>query len=545
VAIHSHPSRTTGWRYGIALIAVLALGLSSLVAFWRSGQPVVLPDVPAGKLACMSYTPRTILPGAPGGVTAAQMESDLAVLAEETRCVRTYSSTRGMEALPPIVRRHGMKMLLGIWIGTDEKSNEEEIAAALATVRDHADVIDGIIVGNEVLLRHEQSVEALRGFIDRVNQATDVPVTYADVWEFWRRNAELASSVDFITIHILPYWEDDPVGVSEALKHLRDVHAQMQQAFPGRRLLIGETGWPTKGRQREEARPGLVNAARFIREFVAYANGVDLPYNIIEAFDQPWKRANEGTVGGYWGLYSIDGRSKFPLQGPVVEDPTWQRGLGFAAVGALVLLVIGRIAGTARSLREAMLLAAIGIAAGALTYAQWRYLPAANRSTIEWLQSLAGALCGGLLVIGVGIRLARGLGGNGVPALSGGVDAFANPRMPLSTRCLAMLRLAFLFGVAYVCLGLAMDARFRDFPLALTALPALLLALQSLLLRERDRIDTEERMLSGVILLSVAVSAAIEGPHNPPALIWAASCGLLAGATLAAGRQAEPGQHQR
>jgi hypothetical protein len=28
------------------------------------------------------------------------------------------------------------------------------------------------------------------------------PVTYADVWEFWLRNPQLADEVDFITVHM-------------------------------------------------------------------------------------------------------------------------------------------------------------------------------------------------------------------------------------------------------------------------------------------------------------------------------------------------------
>ena len=31
-----------------------------------------------------------------------------------------------------------------------------------------------------------------------------VPVTYADVWEYWLRNREVYEAVDFVTIHILP-----------------------------------------------------------------------------------------------------------------------------------------------------------------------------------------------------------------------------------------------------------------------------------------------------------------------------------------------------
>jgi glucan 1,3-beta-glucosidase len=50
----------------------------------------------------------------------------------------------------------------------------------------------------------------------------------------------------------------------------------------------------------------LVNQARFIREFVSGAEAIGVPYNIIEAVDQAWKRDPEGTVGGYWGILDGD-----------------------------------------------------------------------------------------------------------------------------------------------------------------------------------------------------------------------------------------------
>jgi exo-beta-1,3-glucanase (GH17 family) len=46
--------------------------------------------------------------------------------------------------------------------------------------------------------------------------------------------------------------------------------------------------------------PSRVNEAKFMRGFVAMAEANGWHYNLIEAFDQPWKRASEGAVGGYW-----------------------------------------------------------------------------------------------------------------------------------------------------------------------------------------------------------------------------------------------------
>jgi glucan 1,3-beta-glucosidase len=539
-------------QFLVICAVLLAIAAAALVQHWRNGRPIELPDVPAGKLACLSYTPRQGPQNTPGGVSPAQIEADLTALAAETKCVRTYSSVRGMEALPPIARRLGLRVLLGIWIGTDPQANEEDVAAAIAIAKRDHDVIDGIVVGNEVLLRREQPIEVLRGFLERVRRETGMPVTYADVWEFWRRGAALADAVDFITIHILPYWEDNPVAVEAALQHLRDVHAQMRAEFPGKRLLIGETGWPTQGRQRESARPGVVNAARFVREFVVYANTHDLPYNIIEAYDQPWKRANEGTVGGYWGLFDAGGRPKYPLQGPVVEDPHWRAGWYAAIAGMLAFLAGGIAARTAIGVGAGILLAVAGIAAGAVAYAQWRYHLPANRSVSEWTWSAAGLLCGWLLYGRVIAAIARqGAAGTASTAYVPGADVLSDVfarRRPLratlaGARLDSLLRLALLFGVAYSGLGLALDGRFRDFPVATVVLPVAALCLQHWLTRATaDSPGVEETMLAVIALAAAILVMVLEGPRNGAAWLWCVLSAALALTVLHAGMRA-PRQH--
>ena len=80
---------------------------------------------------------------------------------------------------------------------------------------------------------------------------------------------------------------------------------QVAAAFPGKEILIGETGWPSHGRMREGALPSRINQARFVSEILDRAGRDNFRVNLFEAYDEPWKRRWEGTVGGYWGL--LDG----------------------------------------------------------------------------------------------------------------------------------------------------------------------------------------------------------------------------------------------
>src|SRR6185312_8932292 len=128
-----------------------------------------------------------------------------------------------------------------------------------------------------------------------------------------------------VTIHILPYWEDFPVSASAAASHVTDIYKMIVNSFPGKEIMLGEVGWPSEGRMREGALPSPTNQSRVLHDVVSAAKRGNWPINIIEAFDQPWKRQLEGTVGGHWGLYgAYDRRARFVWGGGVSDHPRWR-----------------------------------------------------------------------------------------------------------------------------------------------------------------------------------------------------------------------------
>ena len=199
-----------------------------------------------------------------------------------------------------------MKVLLGVWIGRDRAKNAHLADIAVALAKDHPGTVAAVIVGSEVLLRGEMTVSDLRQIIRSVKPRVNVPVTYADVWEFWLRYREVGEDVDFITAHFLPYWEDVPPRAEDAAAHVDGIRKQVVAAFPGKEILIGETGWPSHGRMRDGALASRINQARFISEILERARQDNFRVNFFEAYDEPWKRRWEGTVGGYWGLFDGD-----------------------------------------------------------------------------------------------------------------------------------------------------------------------------------------------------------------------------------------------
>ena len=238
--IAGHAARQRWVAAALALAAVLATG------WWAwQGREIELVAAPGGRVQCVSYAPSSrrdeTLVNVGVIVATERIEQDLKLLAERFDCVRTYSQSNGLDEVPRIARGLGLKVLMGVWISRDPAVNEREIASATRIAERDRDVIRGIVVGNEVMLRGEQPPEALAGYIRRVRTATGLPVTYADVWEFWRKyRAALAEEVDFITIHILPYWEDEPAAVADMEARFVEVLDRIKAAFPGKPILIGE-----------------------------------------------------------------------------------------------------------------------------------------------------------------------------------------------------------------------------------------------------------------------------------------------------------------
>src|SRR5471030_3425131 len=294
------------------------------------------------------------------------MDADLKLLATSFQCIRTYSMT-GLEQIPALARKYGLKVMLGAWVNSNPVDTAKEVDALIASANANPDVVTSVIVGNEALLRKEVTGSQLAKLINKVKSQIKQPVTYADVWEFWLKHPEVAPAVDFLTIHLLPYWEDDPSNIDAALQHVADVRQVFGNKFAPKDVMIGETGWPSEGRQRETAVPSRVNEAKFIRGFVAMAEQQGWHYNLIEAFDQPWKRASEGAVGGYWGLFDADRQDKGILEGPVSNLAYWPFWLAISAVIATLTVAL---AGRVISAREALILPLMA-ALGACCIGTW------------------------------------------------------------------------------------------------------------------------------------------------------------------------------
>jgi exo-beta-1,3-glucanase (GH17 family)/cellulose synthase/poly-beta-1,6-N-acetylglucosamine synthase-like glycosyltransferase len=353
-----------------AVVAVLVLVTAAHAALWgllRDKQQA--PDF-HGILPSVSYAPfeGTAHPDVDNIPTVEKIRDDLKKLSTITRAIRLYSSTGGVELVPPIAAEFGLKVTVGAWIDKNNERNEREIDAAINLARHNSNVI-GVVVGNETIYRGEQKVDDLIELIKRVKKSVNVPVTTGEIWNIWRDYPQLAYSVDFIAAHVLPYWENftDKQAVDQAVAMFQLLRDQ----FPGKRIVIAEFGWPSAGYNLRNAVPGAFAQATVLRNFVNRAEAIGMDYNIVEAIDQPWKFF-EGGVGPYWGILNAAREPKFSWTGPIVNPDYWKLATIALLVGILMSLPILRLAQP--TVMQSMLLsaAANGVGAWAATvFAYW------------------------------------------------------------------------------------------------------------------------------------------------------------------------------
>jgi exo-beta-1,3-glucanase (GH17 family) len=527
------------FRTPLALLSLSLLAIAGV--WWWLATPITLaraPIDPAAKLLCVSYAPfrGTQTPLDPSTYIAAeQIEQDLTQLATISECVRTYSIENGLEQVPAIARKIGLKVMQGIWLGSNRAKNFAQISTAIRLVKDNPGVITSLVVGNEVLLRGEMTTTDLAAIIRSVKAQVQVPVTYADVWEYWLRYREIYDVVDFITIHILPYWEDVPIRAKYAASHVNAIRQRMAVTFPGKEILIGETGWPSEGRMREGALPSRTNQARVVSEILSLARGEHIRVNLIEAYDQPWKRQLEGTVGGYWGLFdSVHRALKYPPGEAISNFPLWKWQMGAGMVVSVVVFVSAWLTTRRRPwtprLSSWIAVGLCATAAGCLLGIAADKMYYESYGLGGWLQW--GALLASALVSSV-------LGANAIVSgrsLPTFVEMFGprrddTPGLALSMWCLGAALVLTVLIAGETALGFVFDPRYRDFPFASLTMAVVPLVCLLLNRPQAGPRPIAESVFAGLLAASAVYIGVNEGRDNWQSL-WTCTAYLVLAVTL-------------
>ena len=159
-------------------LALLLISFGAIAAvWWWLATPITLaraPIDPKAKLLCVSYAPfrgaQTPL-DLTTHIPPEQIAQDLVQLAKISDCVRTYSIENGLDQVPALAAKAGLKVMQGIWLGSDRLKNAIQISTAVRLSKEYPGVITSFVVGNEVLLRGEMTTTDLANLIRQVKSA--------------------------------------------------------------------------------------------------------------------------------------------------------------------------------------------------------------------------------------------------------------------------------------------------------------------------------------------------------------------------------------
>ncbi len=311
-----------GWASPSSWAAALAVGVVAFGLWGIANKPATNIAPYTGEIGGFAFSPfhKGESPQTGDYPTTAQIKSDLQLAAKYTHNIRTYTVEGDLGQIPELAQGMNLNVTLGAWLDRHPEANAQELAKVVQIANANPDVKQ-VMVGNETILRGDMPVPELIADIHQVEKQVHVPVSTAEPWHVWLKHPELANSVDFITVHLLPYWEGVPenIAVQDAMHRFQEVHDR----FPNKRIVIGEIGWPSDGIDIGAARANTINQARFLRDFFNLAQQKHLNYFVMEAFDQPWKTSFEGRAAGYWGMFTLGRHQKWSLTGPVWNHAGW------------------------------------------------------------------------------------------------------------------------------------------------------------------------------------------------------------------------------
>lgn len=280
----------------------------------------------------------------------AEILEDLRLLKDDmnTTLIRMYDSGENTATTLRLIREHQLdiKVLLGIWLNAElsnhetcpwliepipdstlaanRQINKAEIDRGIALAKAYSDIVVAVNVGNEALVDwndHKVATDTVIGYVRRVQQSIEQPVTVADNYLWWaEQGAALAEAVDFISIHVYPIWEGKTID--EAMSYTRANVQQVRDALPNSTIVIAEAGWATiasefGGQASEE------NQLRYYRELMRWATAMNITTFFFEAFDEDWKGDPNDMNGAekHWGMYNVDRTPKWVVSEQTTVAP--------------------------------------------------------------------------------------------------------------------------------------------------------------------------------------------------------------------------------
>jgi len=211
--------------------------------------------------------------------------------------IRTFGDENVLFKIPGFCNQFGIDCYPSAWID-NVAEDVNQVNRLVQIGNSNYPTTKALVVGTEFLYRHPSMESTLTNYIKQVKNSTGKQVTACEQWHIYRDYPNLANSVDILMINIYPFWEQQ--SIDNAASFALEKYNLIKNLYPGKRIVIGETGWPSYGTSNGSAVPSMENQLKYIRDFMEIAEENNMDYNFFEFSNEPWKPGS--NVETNWGV---------------------------------------------------------------------------------------------------------------------------------------------------------------------------------------------------------------------------------------------------
>lgn len=279
----------------------------------------------------------------PGGVTPSyeEVKEDLLILGKQWKYIRLFDCDEHAETVLQVIQKEKLdfKVMLGAyivaemnnfgcpWGGTyskkvlsvNKKYNLNRIKELIVFANKYPDIIFALSAGNEACVEwtdHYVPQKSVIKYVRMLKKSAKQPVTFCENYAPWvNKLKDLATEVDFISIHTYPVWEYK--NIHESIGYTIQNYNAVADTYPDKLVVITEAGWATNsnGRGISPDNVSEENQKAYYNDLMKWSEEKGIFIFVFEAFDEPWKGSPEPLEPEkHWGLFKVDRTPKLAMK---------------------------------------------------------------------------------------------------------------------------------------------------------------------------------------------------------------------------------------
>lgn len=237
-----------------------------------------------------------------GCKSASDVKKDVSALSEYSY-IRIYGVD--CDQVSNVVNALGdnQKVFLGLY---DTGNLENDLKSMKEGVKGNWDKVHTVSIGNELVNGGQAKPSEVKQMTSKARDTLKGygykgPVVAVDTFIATINNPELCDASDYIAVNAHAFF-DGNVGAEDAGKWAKEQIQKVSKACGGKKkVLITESGWPSKGDTNGKAVPSPQNMKAAIKSL---QENVGDEVCLFSAFNDMWKSPGFLNVEQYWGIHS-------------------------------------------------------------------------------------------------------------------------------------------------------------------------------------------------------------------------------------------------